>query len=46
MRAGAVSVLLRVAKGTDNEDLAGTSLAVLSLLARFEEGLNGLKRKC
>ncbi|KAH1252853.1 Peptidyl-prolyl cis-trans isomerase CYP95 [Glycine max] len=44
VRAGAVPVLLRVAKGTDNEDLAGTSLAVLSLLARFDEGLNGLKR--
>ncbi|KAH1124558.1 hypothetical protein GYH30_014319 [Glycine max] len=49
--AGTIQLLVEtafwpVAKGTDNEDLAGTSLAVLSLLARFEEGLNGLKRKC
>ncbi|QCE16220.1 U-box domain-containing protein 14-like [Vigna unguiculata] len=45
VRAGAVAVLLKVVKGTDNEDLAGTSLAVLSLLARFDEGLNGLKKR-
>ncbi|TKY74710.1 U-box domain-containing protein 11 [Spatholobus suberectus] len=45
VRAGAVPVLLRVVKGTNNdEDLAGTSLAVLNLLARFDEGLNGLKK--
>ncbi|KAK7410276.1 hypothetical protein VNO78_00937 [Psophocarpus tetragonolobus] len=44
VRAGAVAVLLRVVQNTDSEDLAGTSLAVLSLLARFDEGLNRLKR--
>lgn len=45
VRAGAVPVLLQVVKSTDNnEDLAGTSLAVLGLLARFDEGLNGLKK--
>ncbi|XP_020211569.1 uncharacterized protein LOC109796295 [Cajanus cajan] len=45
VRAGAIQVLLRVVQSTESEDLAGTSLAVLGLLARFEEGLNGLKRR-
>ncbi|KAL8521876.1 hypothetical protein ACS0TY_012146 [Phlomoides rotata] len=40
VRAGAVAVLLEVAK---SEDLSGTSLAILGLVARFEEGLNELK---
>ncbi|XP_061371986.1 U-box domain-containing protein 1-like [Gastrolobium bilobum] len=44
VRAGAVPVLLGVVQNTDNEDLAGTSLTVLGLLARFNEGLNGLKK--
>ena len=29
---------------TDGEDLAGTSLTVLGLLARFDEGLNAVKK--
>lgn len=44
VRAGAVPVLLGVVKSTDSEDLAATSLAALGLLARFDEGLNGLKK--
>ncbi|CAJ1973744.1 unnamed protein product [Sphenostylis stenocarpa] len=44
VRARVVPVLLKVVKDTDNEDLAGTSLTILNLLARFDEGLNGLKK--
>ncbi|XP_027356895.1 U-box domain-containing protein 1-like [Abrus precatorius] len=44
VRAGAVPVLLGVVQSTDNEDLSSTSLTVLGLLARFDEGLNGLKK--
>lgn len=44
VRAGAVAALLQLAESGEGEDLAGTSLAVLGLLARFEEGLNELKR--
>ncbi|KAJ1415897.1 Armadillo-type fold [Sesbania bispinosa] len=44
VRAGAVPVLLQVVENTENEDLAGTSLTVLGLLARFDEGLSGLKK--
>ncbi|KAK4435783.1 hypothetical protein Salat_0741800 [Sesamum alatum] len=44
VRAGAVPVLLAVAESTNEEDLSGTSLAILGLLARFEEGLSELKR--
>ncbi|KAL0330838.1 UNVERIFIED_CONTAM: hypothetical protein Sangu_1629300 [Sesamum angustifolium] len=44
VRAGAVPVLLAVAESSNEEDLSGTSLAILGLLARFEEGLNELKR--
>lgn len=40
VRAGAVAVLLEMA---ESEDFSGTSLAILGLLARFEEGLNELK---
>lgn len=43
VRAGAVPILLRVVQTTGNEDLAGTALAVLDLLARFNEGLSALK---
>ncbi|CAK9149197.1 unnamed protein product [Ilex paraguariensis] len=42
VRSGAVPVLIQIMKSTDGEDLAGTSLAILCLLARFEEGLNAL----
>ncbi|KAK7318658.1 hypothetical protein RJT34_03363 [Clitoria ternatea] len=45
VRAGAIQVLLGVVQSSDNEDLVGTSLSVLSLLARFEEGLSGLKKR-
>lgn len=44
VRAGAVPVLIRVVESTDGEDLAGTSLAILGLLARFDEGLNALSK--
>ncbi|MCE3051952.1 hypothetical protein HAX54_051244 [Datura stramonium] len=40
VRAGAVPVLIKL---VENSDLAGTSLAILCLLARFEEGLTALK---
>ncbi|KDP33624.1 hypothetical protein JCGZ_07195 [Jatropha curcas] len=42
VRSGAVQVLMGVIRSADGEDLAGTSLAVLGLLARFDEGLNTL----
>ncbi|KAK7283070.1 hypothetical protein RIF29_12322 [Crotalaria pallida] len=44
VRSGAVPVLFRVVQSTDDEDLAATSLTILGLLARFDEGLNGLKK--
>ncbi|XP_021275614.1 U-box domain-containing protein 12-like [Herrania umbratica] len=44
VRAGAVPVLIQLATSTDVEDLSGTSLAILGLLARFDEGLNALKK--
>lgn len=44
VRAGAVAALMQLAESGDGEDLAGTSLAVVGLLARFEEGLKELKR--
>lgn len=44
VRAGAVQALIGVVESTDGEDLVGTSLAVLGLLARFDEGLNALIR--
>ncbi|KAI3442136.1 uncharacterized protein J3R85_001451 [Psidium guajava] len=43
-RSGAVPMLLGLLGSTEGEDLAGTSLAILSLLARFDEGLNALIR--
>ncbi|KAJ8751802.1 hypothetical protein K2173_025990 [Erythroxylum novogranatense] len=39
VRSGAVEVLLKVVESPDGDDLTGISLAVLSLLARFNEGL-------
>ncbi|KAI4316300.1 hypothetical protein L6164_024293 [Bauhinia variegata] len=46
VRAGAVAVLLKVVESSasDNEDLAATSLTILGLLARFEEGLIALRK--
>lgn len=46
VRGGVVPVLLQVVQSTDNnnEDLAGTSLTVLGLLVRFDEGLNAVKK--
>ncbi|KAJ7966152.1 RING-type E3 ubiquitin transferase [Quillaja saponaria] len=44
VRSGAVPVLLQVVESSEGEDLAGTSLAILGLLARFNEGLNALKK--
>ncbi|KAF6164541.1 hypothetical protein GIB67_025367 [Kingdonia uniflora] len=40
VRSGAVSVLLQVVESTNGEDLGGSSLAILVLLARYEEGIN------
>lgn len=37
-------MLIAVAESVDGKDLSGTSLVALGLLARFEEGLNELKR--
>ncbi|MED6174343.1 hypothetical protein PIB30_068165 [Stylosanthes scabra] len=45
VRSGAIPVLLGVVKETVDEDLASTSLVVLGLLARFDEGLNRLKKR-
>ncbi|GMN45172.1 hypothetical protein TIFTF001_014372 [Ficus carica] len=45
VRSGAVPALIQVVKErTEGEDLAGTSLAVLCLLARFDEGLSALRK--
>lgn len=47
VRSGAVQVLIGLVESTTtegHEDLAGTSLAILGLLARFDEGLNALRR--
>ncbi|XP_031120243.1 uncharacterized protein LOC116023385 [Ipomoea triloba] len=44
VRSGAIPVLLKLVESADNEDLSGTSLAILSLLARFDEGLGTLKK--
>ncbi|KAL5783156.1 hypothetical protein ACOSP7_008185 [Xanthoceras sorbifolium] len=46
VRSGAVPVLLQLVVGSSDdggEDLAGTSLAILNLLARFDEGLIALR---
>ncbi|KAJ4707928.1 RING-type E3 ubiquitin transferase [Melia azedarach] len=45
VRSGAVAVLIQVIGSTEGEDLAGTSLAVLNLLARFDEGLSALRKR-
>ncbi|KAK2997301.1 hypothetical protein RJ639_024878, partial [Escallonia herrerae] len=42
VRSGAIQVLIGVVQSTDGEDLAGTSLGILGLLARFDEGLKTL----
>ncbi|GJZ24331.1 U-box domain-containing protein 39 [Tanacetum coccineum] len=42
VRSGAVSVLLGIVENQDSEDLSGTSLVILGLLARFNEGLKAL----
>ncbi|XP_073129401.1 U-box domain-containing protein 8-like [Henckelia pumila] len=44
VRSGAIPVLMALAENADVEDLSGTSLTILGLLARFEEGLNELKK--
>ncbi|XP_062164871.1 U-box domain-containing protein 4-like [Alnus glutinosa] len=44
VRSGAVQVLIHIVESTDGEDLTGTSLAILGLLARFDEGLNALRK--
>lgn len=44
VRSGVVQVLIQITESTDNEDLAGTSLTILGLLARFDEGLNALRK--
>ncbi|KAJ9167763.1 hypothetical protein P3X46_019361 [Hevea brasiliensis] len=42
VRSGAVPVLMGIIESPDGEDLAGSSLAILVLLVRFEEGLNAI----
>ncbi|KAI3684007.1 hypothetical protein L1987_84529 [Smallanthus sonchifolius] len=42
VRSSAVNVLLRIVKNEDCKDLSGTALAILELLARFDEGLKAL----
>ena len=44
IRSGVVPVLIHIVDSTDGEDLAGTSLVVLGLLSRFDEGLNALRK--
>ena len=44
IRAGAVPVLIQVVTSIEGEGLAGTSLAILGLLARFDEGINALTK--
>lgn len=44
VRSGAVPALIQLVESTNGEDLAGTSLAVLCLLAKFDEGLNALRK--
>lgn len=45
VRSGAIPMLMRAVKSVDTEeDLSGTSLAVLCSLARFEEGLSELRK--
>ncbi|KAL4650948.1 hypothetical protein ACB092_01G124100 [Castanea dentata] len=44
IRSGVVPVLISIVDRTDGEDLAGTSLVVLCHLARFDEGLNALRK--
>lgn len=41
--AGAVPVLLKIVESTEGEDLAGTSLAILLLLAQHEEGMAAIR---
>lgn len=44
VRSEAVRVLMQVVESTDGEGLAGTSLAILGLLTRFDEGLSALRK--
>nr|XP_028962187.1 U-box domain-containing protein 14-like [Malus domestica] len=44
VKEGAVEALIQVVGRSDGEDLAGTSLLFLGLLARFDEGLNALRK--
>ncbi|KAL8259508.1 hypothetical protein R6Q59_027461 [Mikania micrantha] len=42
VRAGAIDVLLRLVENKECEDLSGTSLVIIGLLARFDEGIKAL----
>ncbi|XP_050249120.1 U-box domain-containing protein 1-like [Quercus robur] len=44
IRSGVVPVLINIVESDNGVDLAGTSLAVLCLLARFDEGLNAMRK--
>ncbi|KAM1022733.1 hypothetical protein ACFX2I_043627 [Malus domestica] len=44
VKEGAVEALIQVVGRSDGEDLAGTSLLFLGLLARFDEGLNAWRK--
>ncbi|XAR69363.1 hypothetical protein NMG60_11000911 [Bertholletia excelsa] len=46
VRSGAVDVLFQIVESSIvGDDLAGTSLTILGLLARFDEGLNALRTR-
>ncbi|KAL5729511.1 hypothetical protein ACHQM5_002451 [Ranunculus cassubicifolius] len=40
---GAVPALIQIVENTDSEDLAGSSLAILTLLAKYEEGMTAIR---
>ncbi|KAM1134455.1 hypothetical protein ACFX19_044282 [Malus domestica] len=44
VKEAAVEALIQVVGRSDGKDLAGTSLLFLGLLARFDEGLNALRK--
>ncbi|KAF9608452.1 hypothetical protein IFM89_009818 [Coptis chinensis] len=43
--AGVVPVLIQIVESNDSEDLAGSALAIMGLLARYEEGMNEIRDK-
>ncbi|KAL5975269.1 hypothetical protein ACLOJK_031948 [Asimina triloba] len=45
VRAGAIPVLFNVVESSDGEDIAGSALVILGLLARFDQGLEALRMR-